>query len=162
MKKKGMLLVVLAALLFAGCNEAKNEEERKLPTLAPEVEETESGKTDKGEGTLSGAFSSLVSYVDQSKQAMDEQKAQELKTTLTLACVDAQMEGMELPKQPLRFRYTEELEELDGTYEVLKEKIKDYLGNEGPELSIEGNYLMVEIYVNAEGNLRAEVTVEQE
>lgn len=158
MRKIGLVLGVLLVSILAGCGKAEKSEERKLPTLAPEVVESEN---ENGESS-GGGLSSLVSYVDQAKQAADENIAASTKSAIMVACVEAQIAGMEFPKEPIRFRYTKDLEELDGAYALLKEKIVDVLGEEGTELSVEGNYMMVEISADEGGKVEVKVTLMQE
>ena len=158
MKKISVCFMLLAVVLMAGCGKKDNSEERKLPTLAPEVTDL----VQKGEGALSDAFSSLASYVDEAKKNADELKVEDLKTMLAIVCGELEVEGANLPGLPIRFRYTKDLALLDGAYSILREKILEVVGEDALELSTEGSYLMVEIFIDENGSLKADVTMELE
>jgi len=154
MRKKGLILAVLAVLMLAGCGTTEESEERKLPTLAPNG--VEDGSTEQKEDK-SGGFSSLLSYVDQSRQAADENTAISVKSVILVACADAMKEGMVFPTEPIRFRYTKDLDEIDDNYSILKERIIEILGEEGAELCVKGNYMMIEISADEGGKPKVEV-----
>ena len=87
---------------------------------------------------------------------------EDLKTMLAIVCGELEVEGANLPGLPIRFRYTKDLALLDGAYSILREKIFEIVGEDMPELSTEGSYLMVEIFVDENGRLKADVTMELE
>ena len=164
MRKKGLLVAILLLLLFGGCDSATQSEEWVLPTLAPEVVEqgNESSrewieKEDAQEGEDESS-SGILSYIDKSKQAKDENTADTLEFAVEVACIEAQLDGMVFPQTPIRFRYTHELDELDDSYGMLKEIIREIRGSDRVlELSGEGNYMMVEIFADASGNPKVNV-----
>lgn len=176
MRKKGLLLVMVLVLLFGGCGAAPSSEERVLPTMDPAVEVQKGNATEqKGnaedavgtekedeKGTLGGMYHDFMSYVDSSKQAMDRNQADTVAVVLEVACIEAQIQGMEFPKEPIRFRYTNELDELDDSYSLLKEAYRNLMGDDVIELKVEGNYLMVEIFKDDSGNPKVNVELLQE
>ena len=169
MCKKGLFVAVLMLLLFGGCDSATQSEERALPTLAPEVVEQEDEtswesveKEDVQEEEEDSSYG-ILSYIDKSKQAKDENTADTLEFAVEVACIEAQLNGMVFPQTPIRFRYTHELDELDDSYGMLKEIIREIRGNDRVlELSGEGNYMMVEISADGAGNPKVNVELLQE
>lgn len=160
MRKKGLLAVILFWLLFGGCDGASQSEDWALPTLAPEVVEQEDESFEERvakEGEDESSYG-IISYIDKSKQAKDENTADTLEFAVEVACIEAQLGGMVFPQTPIRFRYTHELDELDDSYGMLKDAIREIRGNDRVlELSGEGNYMMVEISTDASGNPKARV-----
>lgn len=67
-----------------------------------------------------------------------------------------------MPEEPICFRYTHELEELDDTYSSLKEIIREIVGDDEMELSDEDSYMMVEISGKENGNPEVKVEIMQE
>jgi len=165
MQKKGLLLV-MALLFFAGCDTGAKSDEWALPTLAPEVVEKEdaileekdatekeagNGESDE-EGTFGGMYSDFMSYIDNSKQATDRNQANVVENVVEVACIEAKIQGMVFPAEPICFRFTNELDQLDDSYTLLKEAIRDHMGDDVIELKVEGNYIMVEISADESGN----------
>lgn len=138
-----------------------------LPTLAPEAREKENVRdevTGDAEGEekedKSGAFD-IMSYVEQSRQAKNELWADTIEMAILTACLAYVNEGAKLPEEPIRFRYTHELDGMDDAYASLKEVIRDIVGDNEITLS-EGCYLMVEISKEENGTPKVEVKVMQE
>ncbi len=177
MRKKG-LFVAMLLLLFGGCGGASQSEDRVLPTMDPAVEAQQGDNTEREEDatgqeenagsneaageedeqeTLGGLYSDFISYVDKSKQAIDQNYADTLKSVVEVACIEAQIQGLVFPDEPIRFRYTNELDQLDDSYGLLKEAIRELMGDNVIELKVEGNYLMVEIAKGDDGRIKVEV-----
>lgn len=151
---------------FAGC--VSRPEERPLPTLAPEREKNAGSETigeaeepEEGESILDlgGLGIDIIRYVERSRTAKDENLAATLKSAIELACYEYISDGTKLPEEPIRFRYTHELEELDDTYSSLKEIIREIVGDNEIELSDEECYMMVEISKKENGNPEVEVKI---
>ena len=181
MRKKGLFVAVLMLLLFGGCDSATQSEEWALPTLAPEVveqedttsadkdeeeddyEEKETGDGENTEEEISGGmYSDFMSYIDNSKQARDRNQADAVEIVVEAACLEAKIQGMVFPTEPIRFRYTNELDQLDASYALLKDAIRDLMGDDVIELKVEGNYMMVEISADESGNPKVNVELLQE
>ena len=149
MRKKGLFVAALLLLLFGGCNSVSSLEEPEMSIQAPEAVEQEESS--------GGLYSDVISYIDKSKQAMDQNQADAVEIVIEAACMEAQIQGMVFPQEPIRFRYTNELGELSDSYGLLKQAIRDLMGDEVIELKVEGNYLMVEISGATNGNPKVEV-----
>lgn len=149
MRKKGLFVAALLLLLFGGCNSVSSLEEPEMSTQAPEAVEQEESS--------GGLYSDVISYIDKSKQAMDQNQADAVEIVIEAACMEAQIQGMVFPQEPIRFRYTNELGELSDSYGLLKQAIRDLMGDEVIELKVEGNYLMVEISGATNGTPKVEV-----
>ena len=149
MRKKGLFVAALLLLLFGGCNSVSSLEEPEMSTQAPEAVEQEESS--------GGLYSDVISYIDKSKQAMDQNQADAVEIVIEAACMEAQIQGMAFPQEPIRFRYTNELGELSDSYGLLKQAIRDLMGDEVIELKVEGNYLMVEISGATNGTPKVEV-----
>ena len=179
MRKKGFILAAILMLLFAGCDTASPAEEWVLPTMDPAVEtqegdaieqeddvteqnSNEEDAAEEEEETLGGMYSDFMSYIDNSKQAVDRNQADAVEIVVEAACIEAQIKGMTFPAEPIRFRYTNELDELDESYSLLKEAILDLMGDDVIELKVEGNYLMVEISQGENGTPEVNVELLQE
>ncbi len=177
MRKKGFFIAILLLLLFGGCDGASSEE-RVLPTMDSAVEmlqgddaeqkedsaEQKDGETDAAgteeedeKETLGGLYPDFMSYVDKSKHAIDQNQADSVAIIVEAACIEAQIQGMVFPAEPIRFRYTNELDQLDDSYGLLKGAIRDLMGDDVIELKVEGNYLMVEISKREDGRTKVEV-----
>lgn len=169
MRRKGLFWGIVLVLGLTGC--AARPVERPLPTLAPEVTERGedagsevTGADDESEGTadFGGLGLDIIRYVERSRIAKDENLAAVLETAIELACFEYISDGTKLPEEPIRFRYTHELEELDDTYASLKETIREIVGDDELELSDEDSYMMVEISRKENGNPEVEVKIMQE
>lgn len=158
MRKKVIFLGIVFLLAFSGC--AEKPEDRPLPTLAPEVQEREEAESEatgenkeSEEKENSGGFG-IMSYVEKSRQAKDEAETEYLQSRLLIACIDAQVDGVVIPQGTVRFRYTEDFSELDDSYAELKEHLlTSELETDPVKLSVEGNYIMVEISTTEEGRV---------
>ena len=160
MRKKGLILAVMAALMLAGCK--RSEWPEPLPTEAPQITEAEREEMTEGKN-LSEGLSALVSYVDQSRQAADENTLKTMKSAILIACVDAELSGMKFSEEPICFRCTKELEDLEGPYPLLKTALEDLWAGDGPpKLYAEGSYMVAEVSKGEDGSWNVEVTVEQE
>lgn len=178
MRKKGLFVAILLLLMFGGCNGASQSEDWILPTMDPTVTEQNNGTTEQKDdvtgkedkagdaagteeedekGTLGGLYPDFMSYVDKSKHAMDQNQADSVAIIVEAACIEAQIQGMVFPVEPIRFRYTNELDQLDDSYGLLKGAIRDLMGDDVIELKVEGNYLMVEIVKEDDGRTKVEV-----
>ncbi len=172
MRRKGFILGIVLLLGLAGC--VARPVEGPLPTLAPEVQERENAiseeatgeneESEEAEGILDigGLGLDIIRYVERSRVAADENLAAVLETAIELACFEYISDGTKLPEEPIRFRYTHELEELDDTYASLKETIREIVGDDEIELSDEDSYLLVEISRKENGNPEVEVEIMQE
>lgn len=152
MKRIRIILGILLLLGLAGC--VARPVEQPLPTLAPQKEQEQeaSSKETGGEKGNSDGILGILSYVDKSKQAKDENEAEYLKTRLLIACIEAQMEGVSVPKEAMRFRYTADLSEMDDAYGDLKAwLLTAEQESSSISLNVAGNYIMVEIFTNEEG-----------
>ena len=164
MRRKALFFGILLWIGLAGC--ASGPEERPLPTLAPEVTEqkkdTESEAIDKteepdGKDNFGGLGLDIIRYVERSRVAKDENLAATLDMAIEVACFEYISDGTKLPEEPIRFRYTHELEDLDDTYSSLKEIIREIVGDDEITLSDQDSYLMVEISRKENGNPEVEV-----
>jgi len=166
MRRKGLFLGIVLLLGLTGC--ASRPVERPLPTLAPEVREEKAGDETSGEskepgksvsiGDILGGGVDVIRYVERARVAADENLVATLKSAIELACYDYISDGTKLPEEPIRFRYTHELEELDDTYSVIKETIREIVGDDEITLSDEDSYMMVTISKKENGT--PEVTIE--
>lgn len=170
MRKKTLFAGIVFLLCLAGC--AARPEERPLPTLAPEVREKKAGDENSGEskepengvsiGDILGGGVEVIRYVERARLAKDENHAATLKTIVELACLEYISDGTKLPEEPICFRYTHELEELDDTYSSIKETIREIVGDNEIILSDEDSYMMVEISRKENGNPEVKVEIMQE
>ena len=165
MRRKGFILGILLLLALAGC--VARPVEQPLPTLAPqkeqeqEVSSEETGEEKEKED--SDGILGILSYVEKSKQAKDEAEADYLQTRLLIACIEAQADGVTMPAETIHFRYTEDFSEMDDTYGELKERlIIAEQGSTPISLSVEGNYMMVEITSQEDGMPAVKVEIMQE
>ena len=169
MRRNGLFLGIVLLLGLAGC--VARPVEGPLPTLAPEVTERGedagsevTGADDESEETadFGGLGLDIIRYVERSRIAKDENLAAVLETAIELACFEYISDGTRLPEEPIRFRYTHELEELDDTYSVIKETIKEIVGDNEITLSDEDSYMMVEITRQENGMPEVKVEIMQE
>ena len=170
MKRTVLFLGIALLIGLAGC--VSRPEERPLPTLAPEVQEREKDAGDETTGENEGAEKNesilgfggveIIRYVERSRTAKDENLAAALETAIEVACFEYISDGTKLPEEPICFRYTHELEELDDAYSSLKEIIKEIVGDNEMELSDEDCYMMVEISRKENGNPEVAVEIMQE
>lgn len=160
---------IVLVLGLTGC--AARPVERPLPTLAPEVTERGedagsevTGADDESEETagFGGLGIDFIRYVERSRLAKDETLAATLESAIEVACFEYISDGTKLPEEPIRFRYTHELEDLDDAYSSLKEIIREIVGDNEMELSDEDSYMMVEISRRENGNPEVEVKIMQE
>ena len=101
--------------------------------------------------------------MEKSRQAKDETEANYLQTRLLITCIEAQADGVTMPAESIRFRYTEDFSEMDDTYGELKERlITAEQGCTPISLSVEGNYMMVEITRQENGMPEVKVEIMQE
>ena len=168
MRRKGFILGIVLLLGLTGC--VARPVEGPLPTLVPEAQEREeagteeTGEKEASEGALDlgGLGIDIIRYVERSKLAKDENQAAVLKTAIEVACYEYISDGTKLPEEAIRFRYTHELEELDETYSVIKETIKEIVGDNEITLSDEDSYMMVTISKNENGDPEVKVEILQE
>lgn len=163
MRRKGLLLGMVLLLGLTGC--VARPVEVPLPTLAPEVQEkeetvgSEENEASEGKVDLGGLGIDIIRYVERSRTAKDENLALTLKSAIEVACFEYILDGTKLPEEPIRFRYTQELEELDDAYASLKETIKEIVGDSNMTLSDEDAYMMVEISRKENGNPEVKVEI---
>jgi len=172
MRRKSLFFGIMLVLGLAGC--VARPVEGPLPTLAPEVQEQEEAAGDEATGEnkeseeaegildIGGLGVDIIRYVERSRVAADENLAAVLETAIETACYDYISDGTKLPEEPIRFRYTHELEELDDTYSSLKETIREIVGDDALELSDEDSYMMVEIFKKENGMPEVVVEIIQE
>ncbi len=171
MRRKGLILGILLLFGLAGC--VARPVEQPLPTLAPEVQEREgAGTEENGEKEGSGGTESIldlgglgvdiIRYVERSRTAADENHAAVLETAIEVACLEYISDGTKLPEEPIRFRYTHDLEELDDTYSVIKKTIREIVGDDEITLSDEAFYMMVTISKKENGMPEVKVEIMQE
>ncbi len=172
MRRKGFILGIVLLLGLAGC--VARPVEGPLPTLAPEVQEQEETAGDEANGEnkeseevegildIGGLGVDIIRYVERSRVAADENLAAVLETTIEVACYDYISDGTKLPEEPICFRYTHELEELDDTYSSLKEIIREIVGDDEITLSDEESYMMVTISKKENGMPEVVVEIMQE
>ncbi len=172
MRRKGFILGIVLLLGLAGC--VARPVEGPLPTLAPEVQEQEETAGDEANGEnkeseevegildIGGFGVDIIRYVERSRVAADENLAAVLETAIEVACCDYISDGTKLPEEPIRFRYTHDLDELDDTYASLKEIIREIVGEDEIELSDEAFYMMVTISKKENGMPEVVVEIMQE
>ncbi len=169
MKRNALFLGIVLLLGLVGC--VARPEERPLPTLAPEVREREeeagsvtTGETEGSEEKMDfgGLGIDIIRYVERSRLAKDETLAATLETSIEVACFEYISDGTKLPEEPICFRYTHELEELDDAYSTIKETIKEIVGDNEITLSDEDSYMMVTISKKENGNPEVEVEIMKE
>ena len=167
MRSKSLIFGFVLLLGLAGC--VTRPEERPLPTLAPEVQEGEFGSETTGETEepeslpgFGGVGVDFIRYVERSRAAKDENLAATLKSAIEVACFEYISDGTKLPEEPIRFRYTHELEELDDAYSSIKETIKEIVGDNEITLSDEDCYMVVEISRKENGYPEVKVEIRQE
>ena len=169
MRRKSLFFGIMLLLGLAGC--VARPVEGPLPTLAPEAQEQDkdagseaTGENEESEETVGfgGLGVDIIRYVERSRIAKDENLAAALETAIEVACFEYISDGTKLPEEPIRFRYTHELEELDDTYSSLKETIREIVGEDEIELSDEDSYMMVEIFKKENGMPEVVVEIMQE
>lgn len=168
MKRKSLFLGIVFVLALAGC--VARPVEQPLPTLAPEAQEKEetvgsetTGGNEASEEKQGSGGLEILSYVEKSRRAKDEAEADYLQTRLLITCIEAQVDGVTMPAETIRFRYTEDFSEMDDTYGELKERlITAEQGSTPISLSVEGNYMMVEITSQEDGMPAVKVEIMQE
>lgn len=168
MKGKGIFFGMVFLLGLTGC--AARPVEKPLPTLAPTLEENagselsggskEPEEKEKSSG-VGGLGVDFIRYVEKSKVAKDENLVATLKTAIEVACYDYMSDGTKLPEEPICFRYTHELDELDDAYSSLKEIIREIVGDNEIVLSDEDCYMMVEISRKENGAPEVKVEIMQ-
>ena len=166
MRKRIMFAGCVCLLCFAGC--VARPEEGPLPTLAPEAQEGRTENETSGEskepgkgmsiGDILGGGVDVIRYVERARVEADENLVAMLKSAIEVACYDYISDGAKLPEEPVRFRYTQKLEELVDTYSSLREMIQKIVGEDEVTLSDEGGYIMVTISKKENG--MPEVVVE--
>ena len=172
MRRKSLFFGIVLLLGLAGC--VARHVEGPLPTLAPEVQEQEETAGDEANGEnkeseeaegildIGGLGVDIIRYVERSRVAADENLAAVLETAIETACYDYISDGTKLPEEPIRFRYTHELEELEDAYSSLKAIIREIVGDEELTLSDEDSYLMVTISKKENGMPEVVVEIMQE
>lgn len=173
MRKKGLFIILAVLLVVAGCGKSDKErdvsgstpkevqEEDNPGGMSDDKEKEENDSTeDNSEEEASDGLSSSGSILDRAKQARDEATAQALRTWILVAIAEAQVQKWQRPDGTIQFRWPETLEglkdikELDGEYALLRDCLMDLLLEDAPEMSVKGNYLVVEI---SSSNVKVEV-----